>query len=123
MMFAEREFQQEQKRRQFEAIREKKKEETIKQSAMKAEQMKKIFEDSQKIEQMKKDQMIKAMEEAAKRQQILAIETEKQIEWKKKLSKDKQQYQAKILIQQKENEEKQIEQLLSARSMKEQKLA
>ena len=123
MMFAEREFQQEQKRRQFEAIREKKKEETIKQSAMKAEQMKKIFEDSQKIEQMKKDQMIKAMEEAAKRQQILAIETEKQIEWKKKLSKDKQQYQAKILIQQQENEEKQIEQLLSARSMKEQKLA
>ena len=123
MMFAEREFQQEQKRSQFEAIREKKKEETKKQSAMKAEQMKKIFEDSQKIEQMKKDQMIKAMEEAAKRQQILAIETEKQIEWKKKLSKDKQQYQAKILIQQKENEEKQIEQLLSARSMKEQKLA
>ena len=57
---------------------------------MKAEQMKKIFEDSQKIEQMKKDQMIKAMEEAAKRQELLAIETEKQIEWKKKLSKDKQ---------------------------------
>ena len=57
---------------------------------MKAEQMKKIFEDSQKIEQLKKDQMIKAMEEAAKRQELLAIETEKQIEWKKKLSKDKQ---------------------------------
>ena len=62
----------------------------MKQSAMKAEQMKKIFEDSQRIEQIKKDQMIKAMEEAAKRQEILAIETEKQIEWKKKLSKDKQ---------------------------------
>ena len=39
----------------------------MKQSAMKAEQMKKIFEDSQRIEQIKKDQMIKAMEEAAKR--------------------------------------------------------
>jgi hypothetical protein len=36
--------------------------------------------------------MIKAMEEAQKRQEIMAIETEKQIEWKKKLSKDKQQY-------------------------------
>jgi hypothetical protein len=33
--------------------------------------------------------MIKAMEEAQKRQEILAVETEKQIEWKKKLSKDK----------------------------------
>ena len=54
-MFAEREFQQEQKRRLFESIREKRKEETMKQSAMKAEQMKKIFEDSQKIEQLKKD--------------------------------------------------------------------
>lgn len=40
--------------------------------------------------------MIKAMEEAARRQKILAIEQEKQIEWKKKLSKDKQEYQAKI---------------------------
>lgn len=29
------------------------------------------------------------MEEAQKRQEILAVETEKQIEWKKKLSKDK----------------------------------
>ena len=34
---------------------------------MKSEQMKKIFEDSQRIEQLKKDQMIKGMEEAAKR--------------------------------------------------------
>ena len=76
-MFAEREFQQEQKRRQFEAIREKKKQDTKKQSQIKAEQMKKIFEDAQKIEQMKKDQMLKAMEEAAKRQELLAIETEK----------------------------------------------
>lgn len=44
---------------------------------MKSEQMKKIFEDSQKIEKLKKDQMLKAMDEAAKRQQLLAIEQEK----------------------------------------------
>jgi hypothetical protein len=42
--------------------------------------------------------MLHAMEEAEKRQKILALEQEKQIEWKKKLSKDKQEYQAKVLI-------------------------
>jgi hypothetical protein len=36
----------------------------------------------------------------------LAEEQEKQIEFKKKLSKDKQEYQAKIFIQQKEMEQK-----------------
>jgi hypothetical protein len=34
--------------------------------------MKKIFEDSQKIEQQKKDQMLKALEAAEIRQKILA---------------------------------------------------
>jgi hypothetical protein len=45
--------------------------------------------------------MIQAMAEAEKRQVLLAQEQEKQIEWKKKLSKDKTEYQHGILVQQK----------------------
>jgi len=84
--------------------------------------MKQIFEDSQRIEQQKKEKMIQSIHEAEKRQELLAQEQQRQIEMKKKMSKDRAEYQLKIAQQQRLNEQNKIQLLLTTRSNKEEQL-
>lgn len=76
----------EQKRLQFEAIREKQREDSVARSKAKEENLKKIFDDAKMIEEMKKQQMMKARMESEHRQQLLAEEQMRNIEKKKQIA-------------------------------------
>ena len=70
----QKDFMAEQKRIQFEAQRDKVRNESLAKSKAKEENLKKIFQDALMIEELKKEKMIKAREDGELRQQILAEE-------------------------------------------------